>query len=177
MRVKCELKAAKSEISAGRKRPAVWSDVHSFCRRVALVHRLQQQTRGVGKPLETVIGRGGRREVFVVATVESVRRDAEQLDDRLRDGKNREDLSVTMASRVHTRIPNVRLSESRTLFGSRMRTYLPSGCLSARSAIVRTIPHPLAKLTFIWPAKSRGLYHCEPRIVCREASRGFAREM
>jgi hypothetical protein len=66
---------------------------------------------------------------------------------------------------------------SRTLFGSRMRTYLPSGCLSARSAIVRTIPHPLAKLTFIWPAKSRGLYHCEPRIVCREASRGLAREM
>lgn len=83
--VKCELKAVKRGLRA--KEPAVWSDAHSFCRRVALVHRLQQQTRGVGESLETVIGRGGRREVFVVAAVESVRRDAEQLDDRLRDGK------------------------------------------------------------------------------------------
>jgi hypothetical protein len=55
--------------------------------------------------------------------------------------------------------------------------YLPSGCLSTRSAMVRTMPQPFANETFICLAKSRGLYDCTPTMTCRCASLGFARVM
>lgn len=44
-----------------------------------------------------------------------------------------------------------------TLLGSLTKMYLPSGCLNTRSAMVRTIPHPLVNETFICRAKSSGL--------------------
>lgn len=37
---------------------------------------------------------------------------------------------------------------ARTLFGSLMSTYLPSGCFMHMSATVRTMPQPFASETF-----------------------------
>ena len=53
---------------------------------------------------------------------------------------------------------------------------MPSGCFKAKSAIVRTIPHPFARLTLFCEAKSRGFEVWVPRMTWREASRGVARE-
>lgn len=64
-----------------------------------------------------------------------------------------------------------------TLLGSLTSTYFPSGCLMARSAMVRTIPHPFASETLSWAAKSTGRTDVALRMTCRVLSRGFAREM
>lgn len=64
-----------------------------------------------------------------------------------------------------------------TALGSLTKMYFPSGCFSTKSAMVRTIPHPLVRETFICRAKSRGLYDWTPTMTCRWASRGLAREI
>lgn len=64
-----------------------------------------------------------------------------------------------------------------TLFGSLMRTYLPSGCFMHMSVTVRTIPQPFASETFSCEAKSVGRVDIEPKMTWRVLSRGFAREM
>lgn len=78
---------AKSDVSAGAKSQRCDQTCTVFADVLRLYTDYNSRLGGVGEPLETVIGRGGRREVLLVAAVESVRRDAEQLDDRLRDGK------------------------------------------------------------------------------------------
>ena len=65
----------------------------------------------------------------------------------------------------------------RTLFGSFISTYFPSGCFIHRSMIALTIPHPLASETFNWPAKSNGRYDAVPRMTWRVLSRMLTREM
>lgn len=62
------------------------------------------------------------------------------------------------------------------LFGSLTRRYLPSGCLNARSAIVRTMPQPFPRETLSCAAKSSGRTVCVDRMTCREFSRGLARD-
>ena len=64
-----------------------------------------------------------------------------------------------------------------TLFGSLMRTYLPSGCFMHMSVTVRTIPQPFASETFSCEAKSIGRVDIEPKMTWRALSRGFTREM
>jgi len=53
----------------------------------------------------------------------------------------------------------------RTLFGSFISTYFPSGCLMHKSMIALMMPHPLASETFSWLAKSRGRYDAVLRIT------------
>jgi len=64
----------------------------------------------------------------------------------------------------------------RTLFGSFIKTYLPSGIFKHRSATVLTMPQPFAKETLSWVAKSKGRMDAVLRMTCRVLSRGFARE-
>ena len=63
-----------------------------------------------------------------------------------------------------------------TLFGSFTRTYLPSGIFKHKSATVLTIPHPFARETLSWAAKSIGRIEAVLKMTCRVLSRGFARE-
>lgn len=97
-----------------------------------------------------------RRKVILlfVDGLERVDRDAVETNDGLR-------VHLSSATTRTGGDGNARL----TLLGSLRRTYLPSGCLRHRSAMVLTTPHPFARLMFICEAKSRGLYHCVPRIV------------
>lgn len=64
-----------------------------------------------------------------------------------------------------------------TLFGSLTSTYLPSSFFLTKSTTDRTMPQPLVNDTFIWRAKSVGLYDWTPTIEWRWASRGLARVM
>jgi hypothetical protein len=63
-----------------------------------------------------------------------------------------------------------------TRLGSLIKTYLPSGCFKQRSVTVLTMPHPLARDTLSWPAKSLGRKVTVLKITWRHLSLGLARD-
>lgn len=73
------------------------------------------------------------------------------------EGRGQFEKGCALPSEEGTRKEGGRMTDERTLFGSLMSTYFPSGCFMHRSVTVRTMPQPLGSETFSWAAKSAGL--------------------
>ena len=86
MRVECELKQPKAMSQQAQKASGVIRRAQFLqtCCACTPTTTADSRSRRTSKDRHR---KGGGRGVLLVAAVESVRRDAEQLDDRLRDGK------------------------------------------------------------------------------------------